>query len=112
MSRTLTPAQQAVGVALLDHLAGQPQPVEFGEGDARAPLADAVKALLSALPVQIAFGQHATNDRAGGGGATADFAAPAGHTVDGDRAALHRKALDYQAANPGTEYLAAVKAVS
>lgn len=108
----LLPAQTPVAVAVLDHLAAQEAPVEFGEGDAKGPLADAFRALLAALPKQVEFGDAATGARAVGNAAVAEFAAPDGMPVDGERAALHRKALDYQAAHPGTDYLAAVKAVS
>lgn len=61
----LLPAQTAVAVAALDNLAGQETPVEFGEGDTKKPLFDAVKDLLAALPVQVEFGEHATQDKAG-----------------------------------------------
>lgn len=61
-----------------------PQGPESGESDAGAPL----KA-----------------------GAAARFNAPDGYAVDADHAALHQRALDFQAAHPGTEYLAAVQAV-
>ncbi len=106
----LTPAQQGVAVAALDALADAP--VEFGEGEAKKPLAEAFKDLLAALPVQVEFAEAATKARAGAGtAATAEFAAPAGFSVDGDAAALHRKALAHQAQHK-TDYLTAVKAVS
>ncbi len=66
----LAPAFRSVAVATLDHLAGQPAVVEFCEGDARAPLMDQVKAMLTALPSVVPFGEHATSDRAG---KTVDF---------------------------------------
>jgi len=56
----LLPAQSAVTVAMLDYLARQDDPIEFGEGDAAVPLIDAVKSgLLSQLPKQIEFGEIA-----------------------------------------------------
>ncbi|MCX7258023.1 MAG: peptidase [Polaromonas sp.] len=61
----LLPAQHAVALATLDHLAAQSAPVQFGEGDAKAPLLDGFKAFLTAQPAQVSFGEHATNQRAG-----------------------------------------------
>jgi hypothetical protein len=106
----LTPAQRDVAVAALDALAEAP--VEFGEGDGKKPLAEAFKEFLAALPVQVEFAEAATKARAGDGAATAEFAAPSGMAVDSDGMAVHRKALDYQAAHPGTDYIAAVRAVT
>lgn len=105
----LTPAQQGVAVAALDALAEAP--VEFGEGDAKKPLAEAFKDFLAALPKQVEFGEAAAKGAAAGTAATAEFAAPAGFAVDGEAAALHRKALAHQAQHK-TDYLTAVKAVS
>ncbi|MCM8625528.1 peptidase [Accumulibacter sp.] len=58
-SGKLLPAQSAVVVAALDHLALQDSPVEFGEGDEKQPLATAVRTLLSSLPKQVEFGRVA-----------------------------------------------------
>lgn len=55
---TLLPAQKAVAVAMLNALAEIEQPVEFGEGDSKKPLIEAVKAdLFGALPKQVEFGE-------------------------------------------------------
>lgn len=62
----LTPAMKPVVLALLDSLTAGPAVVEFGEGDAKAPLIDAFKGFLQALPEQVAFGEVATKERAGG----------------------------------------------
>jgi hypothetical protein len=61
----LLPAWRGVAVATLDTFAAQPAVVEFGEGDAKAPLADKFKEFLKALPESVAFGEHATNSQAG-----------------------------------------------
>ena len=61
----LLPAYQAIAVATLDHFATQVSPVEFGEGEAKAPLAEGLRTLLKAIPKQVEFGEHATADRAG-----------------------------------------------
>lgn len=108
----LTPAQQGVAVAALDALADVPVEFATGEGgDGKKPLAEAFKEFLAALPVQVEFGEAATKARAGTATATAEFAAPAGFSVDGEAAALHRKALEHQAQHK-TDYLTAIRAVS
>ena len=61
----LIPAWRDVAVATLDHFAAAPQTLEFGEGDARAPLVDGFKAMLAALPAQVEFGEVATTGRVG-----------------------------------------------
>ena len=60
----LLPAWRGVAVATLDTFAAQPKPVEFGEGDAKAPLADKFKAFLQSLPASVQFGEHATTGKA------------------------------------------------
>lgn len=58
--------RRPVVVALLDHLAeaGAGKPVEFGEGDARKPLAAELRTLLTNLPAPVEFGEFATAARA------------------------------------------------
>lgn len=108
----MLPAWRDVAVATLDHLAEQPAVVEFGEGDARAPLIDGFKTMLAALPAAVEFGETATAARAAAAqSATVEFAAPAGYTVDATQLAVHQKALAHQAAHGGT-YKDAVNAVS
>ncbi|MBN8461629.1 MAG: hypothetical protein J0M01_02250 [Dechloromonas sp.] len=108
----MVPAQQAVAVALLDTLAAQETPVEFGEGDARAPLLDAFKAFLAGLPKRVEFSETATGRRAAATGeARVEFAAPQGYGVDAEALATHRKALAWQAEHQ-TDYLTAVRAVA
>lgn len=106
------PAWRDVAVATLDHLAEQTTAVEFGEGDAKAPLIDGFKSMLSALPPVVEFGETATAARAAKGEpATIEFAAPSGYAVDPAQLALHQKALAHQAAH-NCSYTDAVKAVS
>jgi hypothetical protein len=108
----LVPAQVDVAVATLDFFATQANPVEFGEGDAKAPLIDAFRKFLSEMPKRIEFGETATGDKAANeGDATVDFAAPHGYAVDAEALAIHRKALAFAATNKA-DYLSAVKAVS
>lgn len=47
----------------------------------------------------------------GAAGGHGQYAAPQGTHVDAERLNLHRKAVAYQTAHPGTDYLAAVRAV-
>jgi hypothetical protein len=108
----LLPAWQGIAVATLDHLATQSTPVEFGEGDAKAPLIDGLRTLLTALPKQVEFGETATNNNAAAGAlAAVEFAAPDGFEVDEATLATHNKALAHQKANGGT-YIDAVNAVT
>jgi hypothetical protein len=67
----VAPADKALLIATLDHLeppvlAGSqaPQVVEFGEGDAKKPMAEALKDWLKALPKRVEFGEQAGRDRA------------------------------------------------
>lgn len=86
---TLLPAQRDVCVATLDFVAGQESVVEFGEGDAKQPLAEAFKTFLQKLPKQVEFGEiSGAKDEAG----TLAFAAPPGHSVDAGALDLHHRA--------------------
>jgi hypothetical protein len=89
----LLPAHRDLAVATLDHLTALPAVVEFGEGEAKMPLADALKAFFKAQPKLVEFGEMA-----GGSGETGSvsFAAPPGYGIDADRMALHAQVLAYQ----------------
>lgn len=114
----LTPAQAAGMVEFALSLAdGDAAAFEFtlGEGDKaathkRSPLAW-FSAFIDALPERgrHLFREQPTGDDAGA--PAADFAAPAGYTVDPGQLEMHNRALAYQAAHPGVEYLAAVQIV-
>lgn len=109
---TLAPAHSAAVVAVLDHLDLQDTPVEFGEGDARAPLSKGLRDLLQALPPVVSFGEHATTGAAAAAaGGTVAFAAPDDYTVDPTASARHSKALAYQAQHK-CDYLTAVRATA
>ena len=66
----VAPADKALLIATLDHLeppvlaGSQAQVVEFGEGDAKVPMATALKAWLQALPKRVEFGEQASRQRA------------------------------------------------
>jgi hypothetical protein len=104
------PAEKETVVGLLV-LAAQALPVEFGEGASAAtdaPLAR-LECFLKALPKRVEFAEVA---RPEGAAKPVEFSAPAGHGVDAERLDLHQFALAHQAAHPGTDYFAAVKALS
>lgn len=103
---------RTMAVAMMDHLSLQQAPLEFGEGENKAPLLDKFKEFLQSLPERVSFGEHATKARATDQAAqTLNFAAPAGFTVDPDSGAIHQQALAYQKTH-GCSYLDAAKAVS
>lgn len=67
----VAPADKALLIATLDHLepavlpgAQAPAVVEFGEGDAKKPMATALKDWLKALPKRVEFGEQASRDKA------------------------------------------------
>lgn len=67
----IAPADKALLVATLDHLEPAVLPgaqaqgvVEFGEGDAKKPMAEALKDWLKGLPKRVEFGEQAGRDRA------------------------------------------------
>ncbi|MEM8601895.1 MAG: hypothetical protein AAGF99_18415, partial [Bacteroidota bacterium] len=75
--------------------------------------AEGLRRMLKEFPEQVQFGEQAATTVAQGddSAAVADFAVPAGHQVDKAGAKLHAKAVAYQKANPGTEFIDAVRAV-
>lgn len=81
----IAPADKDLLVALLDHtepaaLPGTPvQLVQFGEGTAAKPMAQALRDFLQALPKRVAFGEQASRDRA----AQAPAAAPTTQYAEG-----------------------------
>ena len=106
------PAWRDVAVATLDHFAAQPAVVEFGEGDAKKPLAEQFKAMLKALPSAVQFGESATSGRAAGTpdvGAVS-FAAPHGFDIDPVQLAKHERAMAHMKTHGGN-YGDAVAAV-
>ncbi|MBC7215681.1 MAG: peptidase [Burkholderiaceae bacterium] len=107
----MLPAARDVLVATLDYLAAQDAPVEFGEGDAKAPLLTALKTALQAQPAMVQFGEHATRDAVApevAMGAAADGAAFA--ESDPQRLAQHKQVLAYMAEHK-TDYATAAAAV-
>ncbi len=105
----LLPAQKDVAVATLDFLATQGTVVEFGEGDAKKPLADALMEMLKSFPQQVDFGESAAGDHTTNA-ALGDFIVPHGYGVDTEKLEIHNKALQFQESNK-CDYLTAIKAV-
>lgn len=104
----LKPAHKAQVVELLISLPEAPLNFAEADGGPRAG-GDVLRDLLRDRPPFIQFGERSAP--AGGNAGHADFAAPAGALISGDRLELHRKATAYQAAHPNTPYLTAVAAV-
>lgn len=102
----LLPAWREMAVATLDHFATHPAVVEFGEGEAKAPLPDAFKAMLTALPVQVNFGESATAANAAGAADTVSYA----EGTDPARIAQD-KAIRAHMAEHKTDYASAAFAV-
>lgn len=106
----LLPASKDKVVAILNALPADTA-VSFADGTntVTASVSQAVRDVLSAQPKIVSFGAAdlpVTVDKA-----SVSFASD-GHEVDRERMEVHGKAVAYQRSNPGTDYLAAVKAVS
>lgn len=106
----LLPVLKDKVVAILDALPGHAA-VAFAEGGDKITAGAALKDVLQALPVAVNFGETELGEDLSGKGSGAAFAAD-GKPVDPASLATHHKALDYQRAHPGTEYMDAVRAVS
>ena len=106
----LIPASRDTVVALLDAMPDD-QTVAFSEGEAKS-LSLALRDVLEAQPVAVAFGEADMSDAKDGAARPAAFASADGAPVDTAGLTVHSKALDFQRANPGTAYLDAVRAVS
>jgi len=107
----IAPAEKSIITAMLDALdrdsAGAP--VEFGEGDAKQPLKEAVKSKLSdanANTFAHLFSESAAKPQT----TSANFDAPAGTSIDADRLALHQQALTYSEAHK-VDYPTALMAI-
>ncbi len=104
----ILPASKDKIVAILDALPGHAS-VSFAAGETAITPGAALRAVLAELPKVVTFG--ALDLPAGGEAAAAAFASD-GKSVDPLQLETHNKALEYQRAHPGTDYLAAVRAVS
>lgn len=104
----LLPVHKDALVATLNTLDAPAATVEFGEGDAKAPLSSALKAMFEAMPKKVDFSEHGANKDTG---KVVSFAAPHGHTVSQEGLELNSKANEY-AKTHKVDYLTAVNAVS
>lgn len=105
----LLPASKDKVVAILDALPEQAS-VSFAAGEAKISPAAALKEVLEAQPKVVSFGALDLPPGSGEGKPVA-FAAD-GKAVDPVALAVHQKAQEYQRQHPGTDYIAAVHAVS
>ena len=99
-SGKVSPAQKPIITAILDALDrdSASAPVEFGEGDAKQPLKEAVKAKLADANANTFA--HLFSESANKPATTnSNFEAPAGTTIDADRLAIHQQALTYSEAH-------------
>jgi len=106
---TLLPAHKAVVVASLDHLAGSEQVIEFGEGDAKQPLVEALKAMLTNSSKLVSFGETAGADKTLPQGVV-NFAGPSGHAVDAEALVKLAQAQAYMKQN-NVSFETAIQAV-
>jgi hypothetical protein len=99
----LAPKHKAAVIAFLDFVEGETL-IEFGEGEARQPLANAFKTFLTELPKAVEFGELATKAKSGQGCAdVAEFAEFAEKGADPERLSLHTRATAL-AAEKGLPY--------
>ncbi len=86
-------------------------PSANGDGEAKVAPRTWFRDHLAALPVRVPQGELTQPDP-NGDAPVAQFAAPAGFSVNPELAETHQKAVAYQAAHPNTDYADAVAAVS
>ena len=105
---------RAVMVQTFNHFDALSEPLEFGEGEARAPLVAQLKAVLISLPPLVQFGESATRDRAAAepGAATADDVRFAETNTDPARMAEHNAIRAYAAKHNTTYEVASVALLS
>lgn len=106
----LLPASKDKVVSILDALPAETA-VSFAAGEAAVPVSKALRDILAAQPKVVSFGAFNMPDPPETGQGAASFAAD-GKPVDPSGMELHAKAEAYQKAHPGTDFLAAVRAVS
>ena len=102
----LAPKHKDAVVAFLDFADGEAA-LEFGEGDAKQPLATAFKSFLGDLPKVVEFGEHATKDKVAG---TQESVAEFGESADPERLKQHQ-AIQAHMAEHKVDYATAARAV-
>lgn len=104
----LLPKHSAALIAVLDFAEGTEKPLEFGEGDARQPIATGLKAIFNDLPKQISFAEQASKERQTSGARTGAELEFAEVETDPGRLDLHVRASQL-AADKGIPYESAVR---
>lgn len=104
----LLPKHSAALIAVLDFAEGTEKPLEFGEGDARQPVATGLKAIFNDLPKQISFAEQASKERQTSGARTGAELEFAEVDTDPSRLDLHVRASQL-AADKGIPYESAVR---
>ncbi len=112
----ILPRHVPIVAAVLDQLAGVSEAeatVAFGEGEDAEQVApaEALRRMLGELPQHVDFAERSAPEASRVAGDTVEFAAPSGYDVDKHQLEIHRKAVAYQQAHEGVDYVAAVKAV-
>lgn len=113
----LLPADRDLVVAALDAAAGDAEadkPIEFGEGDAKKPLVEALQGLLGKLPKHALTDKHLANKgerRTGVGAADDPLEFGEGTQVDDASLARHREALAL-AKDKGISYAEAAREIA
>ena len=102
----LAPKHKDAVVAFLDFSEADTS-LEFGEGDAKQPLATAFKSFLGDLPKVVEFGEQATKDKAAG---TQESVAEFGESADPERLKQHQ-AIQAHMAEHKVDYATAARAV-
>lgn len=87
----LLPKHADALIAVLDFAEAGDTPLEFGEGDQRAPVVDGLKAIFNDLPQQIDFAEQASKDRKGDADSPMDMEFAEKNTDPG-RLGLHNRA--------------------
>lgn len=101
------PAEVDGLVSLMERLDGST--VTLAEAD--QPSQNVLQGFLARLPARVDLSERAAG-AAAGSVAVRPFQAPPGYTLSESGARVHSAALAWQAQHPGTEFLAAVRAVS
>lgn len=104
----ITPAQKEIVAGILNVIPAEAQ-CAFSDGST-APVASGARAFFQNLPVQIEYSEIGAGDPPATAPAAA-FALAPGDQVDRAALALDAKATAYQRANPGVDYVDAVRAV-
>lgn len=102
----ILPAEKGELVELMERLEGAAA-ITLAEGGERSAL-DALRGFLARLPQRVALGEHA---KPAAKTAVTLPGIPQGYRLSERGLELHTRAVEYMAAHPGTDYLAAVRAV-